>query len=600
MVTKYRTIVAALLTVALIGGGAAYALNQPHPDHIQSFTEAVNRGYIDGDPAYYYNGEATPQEYAHAVMTALINYEDKWLNPTTTTTTLAPTTTSSTTTSTSIPSTTTTSTTTTPSTTTVPPTTTSTTEPPSSSPDWIVGEKWQWVLTGDTVDIVPGATVYDFDGNDHPASTVAALQATGAKTICYVSAGSWEDWRPDADQYPDEVKGRNNGWPGEKYVDIRQWETLGPILDARTAECADKGFDAMEYDNVDTYTANTGFPLTASDQITFNRRLADMAHSRGLDVALKNNVDQLAELEPYFDFAINEECLEWDECSEYSVFLDNDKPVYHAEYRGTIGDICDSVPVGFSTVKKRLDLGNWAEYCTGGAEPVTGTLRIGSGESNTTFAGLNVANPDGPCIVIEGAANVTIQNSTIGPCGHWPDINAKGIYALNSTNIHIVNNEFVGEMRNAVQFDKVQGGTVLNNVGSWPIGESFAEDLINLYQSHGTEAAPILVDGNQMSGGGPSNSGTCILLGDGGGSWQVASNNTCLNPGQVGIAVAGGQHMLIANNFIRSVSYPWSNVGMYVWDQYDSSCSDVTVSGNDVEWYNSSGVRNDFWDGGNC
>ena len=169
-------ILAAVLTAALIAGGAAWALEPPPPDHVQSFTAAVERGYIEGDPAYYYNGEATPQEYAHAVMTALINYEDMHFKEpasTTTTTTPAPTTTSSTTTTTAAPATTTTTTTTT----SVPPTTTLPTsgQPflsyPNSEPVVIDGgtgiELSELSITSGTIAVtirnVTGAYIHDID-----------------------------------------------------------------------------------------------------------------------------------------------------------------------------------------------------------------------------------------------------------------------------------------------------------------------------------------------------------------------------------------------------------------------------------------------------
>ena len=125
-----KALLAALIVVALAAApGYALFAFAPHPDHVKSFTEAVHRGYLEGDPAYYYNGEASPQEYAHAVMTALIYFEDNIIgdNLSTTTTTLAPVTTSSTSTTTTTLPTTTTSTTATTSTTMAPPTTTSTT-----------------------------------------------------------------------------------------------------------------------------------------------------------------------------------------------------------------------------------------------------------------------------------------------------------------------------------------------------------------------------------------------------------------------------------------------------------------------------------------
>ena len=65
------------------------------------------------------------------------------------------------------------------------------------------------------VDTSFAVDAYDIDGFDNGAAVVDRIHARGAKAICYISAGSWEDWRPDASDFPDSVKGRSNGWPGE-------------------------------------------------------------------------------------------------------------------------------------------------------------------------------------------------------------------------------------------------------------------------------------------------------------------------------------------------------------------------------------------------
>ena len=152
---------------------------------------------------------------------------------------------------------------------------------------------WQWQLTG-TIDQTVAAQMFDVDLFDTPATTVASLHALGHKVVCYVSAGSYEDWRPDAAQFPAAVKGKAlSGWPGEQWLDVRQWDALRPLLEARMDLCRSKGFDGIELDNVDGYQNDTGFPLTASDQLTFNRALAASAHARGLSVGLKNDLDQV-------------------------------------------------------------------------------------------------------------------------------------------------------------------------------------------------------------------------------------------------------------------------------------------------------------------
>lgn len=215
---------------------------------------------------------------------------------------------------------------------------------------------WQYQLQG-TIDRNVSADVFDIDGFDTPASTVASLKRAGKYTICYLST-SYENWRSDAERYPASVLGRDlEGWAGERWVDIRQLRTLLPIYAARADMCRAKGFDAVEWDNVDAYTQNTGFPLTASHQLAHNRLIAAVARSRGLAVGLKNDADQAAALAPAFDFAIVEECVTWNECDRYSAFTKAGKPVYVVEYEGSRSRTCTVTDrLGFSAIVKTYDL----------------------------------------------------------------------------------------------------------------------------------------------------------------------------------------------------------------------------------------------------
>ena len=70
-----RAALAALLAGALLLPVAAFAVQGPHPDIVKSFSTAVERGLIAGDPAYYYNDEASKLEYAHAIMTATVELD---------------------------------------------------------------------------------------------------------------------------------------------------------------------------------------------------------------------------------------------------------------------------------------------------------------------------------------------------------------------------------------------------------------------------------------------------------------------------------------------------------------------------------------------
>jgi hypothetical protein len=83
---------------------------------------------------------------------------------------------------------------------------------------------------------------------------------------------------------------------------------------------------------VDGYVNNSGFDFTGEHQLEYNRFLATEAHNRGLSIGLKNDLDQVVELEPYFDFAVNEQCFQYDECDRLTPFIEQEKPVLGAEY----------------------------------------------------------------------------------------------------------------------------------------------------------------------------------------------------------------------------------------------------------------------------
>jgi hypothetical protein len=100
------------------------------------------------------------------------------------------------------------------------------------------------------------------------------------------------------------------------------------------------GFDAVDFDNVDGYANDTGFPLTGAHQLAFNRMLAKMVHARGLAVGLKNDMAQAAELRADFDFAVNEQCFAFHECSVYDPWIKSGRPVVQIEYAGDTAHLC--------------------------------------------------------------------------------------------------------------------------------------------------------------------------------------------------------------------------------------------------------------------
>ncbi len=234
------------------------------------------------------------------------------------------------------------------------------------------GATWQIQLSEPLQGDPLAVQVYDLDGFETSAETVAALHARGIRVLCYMSMGTWEDWRPDAGAYPAEVLGNAwDEWPGERFVDIRRIDLLAPILSARLDLCAEKGFDAVEPDNIDIYGNDaevTGFPLTEQDQLAFNRWLADAAHARGLAIGQKNAPELTDHLVERYDFAVTEDCLADDWCDDIAPYLAAGKPVFAIEYTDRLAAdkflaACTATAQPYSFILKHRELDAWRLDC---------------------------------------------------------------------------------------------------------------------------------------------------------------------------------------------------------------------------------------------
>ena len=222
------------------------------------------------------------------------------------------------------------------------------------------GTTWQWQLT-EVVDPSHDVEMYDVDLLNVTPSELADL--SGKVIICYFSAGSWEAWRDDAALFPEAALGKTlDGWPDERWLDIND-ATVREIMLDRLDHAVSIGCDGVEPDNMDGYQNSNGLGLNATEQLAYNRFIADEAHARGLSVGLKNDLDQLEALEAWFDWALNEECHAYDECERYEVFLTAGKAVFHVEYVDRWSDapalaaeVCGLYP-GLSTLIKTWDLG---------------------------------------------------------------------------------------------------------------------------------------------------------------------------------------------------------------------------------------------------
>jgi Glycoside-hydrolase family GH114 len=199
---------------------------------------------------------------------------------------------------------------------------------------------------------LPSPDVFDIDGEVNTRATVDALHARGKKVICYFDAGVYETYRSDAAAFEamtPRIWGKpDKGWDGSYWLDIRRIGELQPIVQSRIQVCKDKGFDAVRPDEMTAWSNDTGFPITYQDQLVYNRLVAQWVHAAGMSVGLLSDIDQAADLVDSFDWTLNEECFEFNECLRVTdtsglgrdgklhdglqVFVERNKAVWIAEY----------------------------------------------------------------------------------------------------------------------------------------------------------------------------------------------------------------------------------------------------------------------------
>ncbi|HWB35041.1 MAG TPA: endo alpha-1,4 polygalactosaminidase [Rugosimonospora sp.] len=223
-------------------------------------------------------------------------------------------------------------------------------------------DSWQIQLTG-APDLGVDALVYDLDPYTTAAGTVDRLHRAGRRAICHLAVGVSEAGRPDAGRFPPEVLGAPTADGRGAWLDVRRLDVLTPILADRLRLCRDKGFDAVDADDVDAYRQPTGFPLTQADQLAFDRRVLALARDEGLGAGLRVPAADAAALAGELDFAVNVGCPTSDGgCAGLAPLVVAGKPVYVA----VLGDpaaCADARLPGYRLIVKRPELDAWRQTC---------------------------------------------------------------------------------------------------------------------------------------------------------------------------------------------------------------------------------------------
>jgi hypothetical protein len=180
-----------------------------------------------------------------------------------------------------------------------------------------------------------GVGVLSRDRTDPPAA--------GLYNLCYVNGFQTQPGEADwwLEHHPELVLRDGAGnpvidpdWPDEMLLDVTtaaKRSALAGIVGGWIDGCADDGYDAVEIDNLDTYSRSGG-RISADHAVAFIRLLADRAHAAGVAIGQKNSVELLGRRdETDLDFVVAEECNRYHECGEYTATYGGQ--VYVIEYR---------------------------------------------------------------------------------------------------------------------------------------------------------------------------------------------------------------------------------------------------------------------------
>ena len=186
---------------------------------------------------------------------------------------------------------------------------------------------------------------------------------TCALPICY------QPGQPDSSQYPSYLKIQADpDWAGEYFLDVtdvfKPNSVLAALLNARFKMCKDKGFDALEPDNLQNDENVSGGRITKQQQIDFNGWVADSAHRYGLAVFQKNGPDNVLlkdrtgkMMVEKFDGILNEQCQEFNECAALAEYPKRGKLALNVEYNSGITLDCTlSNKLLINSIKKDLGL----------------------------------------------------------------------------------------------------------------------------------------------------------------------------------------------------------------------------------------------------
>jgi hypothetical protein len=222
---------------------------------------------------------------------------------------------------------------------------------------------WQYQLQGE-IDPAIDAELFVIDLFDVDQPLIAELHGTGRLAVAYLSAGTFEPFRDDADAFPDAVIGNPLvSYPNESWLDVRDPE-VRRLMAARLDIAASKGFDGVLPTNLSADSNDNGLGLGTADVHDYAAWLALETRARGMSAGLAGDYASRASAFELFDFAIHFGCIARGDCDVLAPLAAAAKPRLDIETEGEVDEVCAAaVAAGVNALLKRPDLGAYRVSC---------------------------------------------------------------------------------------------------------------------------------------------------------------------------------------------------------------------------------------------
>jgi len=264
-----------------------------------------------------------------------------------------------------------------------------------------------------------------------------------------------------------------------------------------------------------------------------------------------------------------------------------------------------------------LSTGAFAQRSYKPASPI-----VISHQNNVTISGYQITGGLSNCILLRDCSNVRITNCRLKDSKkeailieHCQNVSIENCYISNvQTGVNVkksvtvkVNHNYFRNMNGpfpagcAVQFNNVSAPASqinYNRVENIAGEAEHPQDQLSVYQSNGLPGDSIQVIGNWIRGGQrikDSGGAAGIVLGDVGGSYQVARNNVVINGGFVGMQIQGGSHIKMDHNTIYSSASEYTCDGLSYGNYSGQPSNDVEISYNKIRFYNKDNHEVDLW-----